>query len=463
MEPALVALMLAVTTAADVDSVSTTTAPPDATPMVATGSDVASADGSSGDSTAGSTAGWTAATGGLRFRPGSLPAFVPNFAPYLAKVNLFGTDCLAPGARIASDPMSDAAHAVKYALAELGIQYELKQGIAVAAMTNTQKGDSVLGAYAGELKGAWFLLQSDEAAGFLSYQVNFGTGLGSNENEQTPKRNINSQNEPGSAWFGYDVEVPDVSWGTALFDGTFVVIAGMINQTKFLDYNRYSNTRFGQMNNSSFINSKVFAMPKNDLGVALQWQPADWCYVMGSAAANNTPGGTVPWLNLESDSMTYLGEFGLIGEDVAGLGPGVLRLQPFYATNGGPTGTGISVNFEQSLGHESPWAAWGRFGVCEESVASLGGASAQASLGIAAIGLFASSTGVGERDYLGLGAGWTRSPDGALDEYVLEASYRLDLTSTVAIQPDVQWVYDPRDNAPNTDSVVFQLQLIVRW
>jgi carbohydrate-selective porin OprB len=237
----------------------------------------------------------------------------------------------------------------------------------------------------------------------------------------------------------------------------------MINQTNPFDYNRYSNTRFGQMNNSAFANSKVFALPANDLGVTVQWQPANWWYAMIAVSANNTPSGRAPWLDLEADSMSYLGEFGLIGEDVVGLGPGVLRLQPFYATNGGPSGGGFSINFEQAIGRESPWAMWGRFGVCDESVASIGGASAQASLGIAAIGLFASASGTGKNDYLGLGAGWTRSPDGEIDEYVAELSYTMDLTPTLALQPDVQWVIDSRDQPAGTNSVVFQLELIMRW
>src|SRR5690349_24903802 len=47
--------------------------------------------------------------------------------PYLQLANRFGTNALKPGAVIASDPVSDAAQALKDQLAKIGVRYSFDQ------------------------------------------------------------------------------------------------------------------------------------------------------------------------------------------------------------------------------------------------------------------------------------------------------------------------------------------------
>ena len=69
------------------------------------------------------------------------------------------------------------------------------------------------------------------------------------------------------------------------------------------------------------------------------------------------------------------------------------------------------------------------------------------------------SAGVGWRppvqfsDLFGIGAGWAQPANPALrDQYIFEAFYRFQLTTQLAVTPDVQWILHPALN-PNTGSL----------
>jgi porin len=56
-------------------------------------------------------------------------------------------------------------------------------------------------------------------------------------------------------------------------------------------------------------------------------------------------------------------------------------------------------------------------------------------------------------DLFGLGAGWAQPADPSLrDQYIFEAFYRFQLTTQLAITPDLQWILHPTLN-PNTGSL----------
>ena len=96
---------------------------------------------------------------------------------------------------------------------------------------------------------------------------------------------------------------------------------------------------------------------------------------MVGATAGNAGPGQAPWTDFSWQQWSVEWEFGYAPRDFLGLGPGVYRVQPFLAQAGGPTQGGISFNFEQQLGHKSPFGWFGRFGVGGSQVS--GGASTQ--------------------------------------------------------------------------------------
>jgi carbohydrate-selective porin OprB len=73
-----------------------------------------------------------------------------------------------------------------------------------------------------------------------------------------------------------------------------------------------------------------------------------------------------------------------------------------------------------------------------------------------------------DRDAAGIGLVWSQpstssSPVTHENEYVLEASYVLQLTPTTKLQPDFQVVWNPAFSANTDTAMIFQLQLEASW
>ena len=138
------------------------------------------------------------------------------------------------------------------------------------------------------------------------------------------------------------------------------------------------------------------------------------------------------------------------------------------ATVAGETGGGVGFNFEQKLGKDGPFGAFGRFGLGDETTAAIEGAEVQIAGGLAMQAPFAAQGffSAANSGYLACGLAWTRpAPDAAnvhQDEYALELTYVLQVTPTATLQPDVQVVWDPVLSTEDTE-VVFQLSLNLRW
>jgi carbohydrate-selective porin OprB len=238
----------------------------------------------------------------------------------------------------------------------------------------------------------------------------------------------------------------------------------MIDETNYFDLNTYANNEYGQLLNDAFVNSTVFPMPENNLGFNVSWQPSKELYAMFGLGTNNQVPGESPFHDVNSENMSYLLEIGLLESDVLGLGRGTYRLQPFLATVDGTTGAGICLNLEQKLG-KSPFGVFGRFGVGQPTVTQVGGSSAEAAFGVAAIGPLADSGILATRknDYLALGFQWSRQAVTDETEHSLELTYAMQLTPTLVFQPDFQIVFDPVDAPGDHPVYLFQLQLTLQW
>ncbi|MFO0873901.1 MAG: carbohydrate porin [Phycisphaerales bacterium] len=407
-----------------------------------------------------------------------LPTTPAKLAPYLSFVNTISDTALQPGALVPSDPVSSAAQWVKTELAKVGLRYVLRQSYTFAAMHGRIAGDPAINAYAFQLVANWSIFDSDDlggTSGWVSTEVDGGSGLGIDWATQGPRNNIGSFGLLDYNWTGVDLFLGELAWAQSFLGGELVVSAGVLDQTNYFDLNIYSNTAFGQLKNSAFVENPVIPMPGNNLGFNIQWQPADWIYAMFGVGSNNQLPGQSPVRNVSASDLSYLLEIGLVGKDVLGLGAGVYRLQPFAATTGGESGGGFAVNFQQALGKNGPFGAFGRFGVSNGIASGLGLASAAASGGIVMVapfspssdgasksaGLFAASN----NDYAAVGFKWTQAGQSASlvhrDEYALELTYVMQITPTMTLQPDLQFVWDPSYSSKNS-AIVFQLSLNVQ-
>jgi porin len=400
------------------------------------------------------------------------PSTPPVLGPYLGGMDEFGNTAVQPGALVTFAPVSLLPQKAKYAASEVGLRYSLWQSFTVVSMTDVASGSAALQYYTATLLSKWAVTEMPEAgrAGWISTEANVQLGLSPASRAQKPQTNVgvianplDTVFGPNGAWFS------EVAWQQLLADGKLVFVAGVVDQSNYLDANNYANNSQGQFLNSAYVNSLVLPFSFNNLGLNLQWQPAKSWYAMFGTGANNQLAGDSPFNNVSFDNWSYLFEFGVTPANVLGLGPGNYRLQPFVATVNGVTQGGIGLDIGQQLGLQSPFAWFGRFGVGGSQV-TINGAAAEIASGFVLQAPLKSAGLVSKlsNDYLGAGFVWSQpsavmQPAAHSNEYGFETTYVLQLTPLASIQPDLQVIWNPANN-PNADrSVIFQLQLNLVW
>ena len=400
------------------------------------------------------------------------PATPPVLPAYLGNVDEFGNTAAQAGAVIPHDPLSRGVEAGKAWLSEAGLRYTFWQSLSMVSMTDVASGENTLQYYTATLQGKWAVFEAPKGgpAGWVSTEVNGQIGLSPASRAQSPQANLGTLVNPLATVFGpNNFWISELAWQQSLAAGKVVVLAGLVDQSNYLDANNYANNSQGQFLNSAFVNSMVLPLPFNNLGVNLQYQPGDHWYVMLGTGANNQVAGQSPFQQLGFDNWSYLFEFGLTPSDVLGLGAGNYRLQPYLATVGGQTQAGVGLNIGQQLGKNSPFAWFGRFGVGGSQVA-LEGARAQIASGFALqaplkyAGLFPKLS----NDYFGAGFVWSQpsavlQPTAHANEYGFETTYVLQLTPTASVQPDFQCIWNPASNLAADHNLIFQLQLNLTW
>ena len=120
-----------------------------------------------------------------------------------------------------------------------------------------------------------------------------------------------------------------------------------------------------QFLNSALINSMVMRLPAYNLGLNLQWQPADEWYGMIGSSVGKGRAGTLPWTDFDWDNWSLLAEFGYAPRDFLGLGPGVYRIQPFLGRVTGTTETSYTVTIPGASGAAT--YSWGDVDLSEGS------------------------------------------------------------------------------------------------
>lgn len=398
------------------------------------------------------------------------PADEPRMMPYLASANLLAVDCLQSGAIIGTDPVSDAAQATKTALAGLGIRYALWQSYDFVGVTGAQAGErTAFNYYSTEFYGSWNAFSSHElggTAGWLTFGAAAGTGLGYDAASEGPRRSIGSLGTPMGVDNGQHAFVQQLAWQQSFLDGELVVTAGMLNPDYYLDLNTYANNQYNQLLNEEFSTPSLLPWSRQAMGVVVQWQPTDWFYSMWSSAANDTQAGQMPFDGISADDWTNTFEFGVLTEDLLGLGPGIYRAIPFVATVEGSTGGGVLFNVEQRLGRDGALAFFARGGFGNPNVTQLGGTEASFAGGLAVLAPADTTYLRGLQSSLAAGFYWLDSAVAGTpnaQEWGFEVTYVLQLTPTLTVQPDLQVILDPVFNAPHDTSVALTLQLNMLW
>lgn len=397
----------------------------------------------------------------------------PGLAPYLSGLDEYGNTAVQPGAVFANDPVSHGVQRLKYTLADYGFHYYLAQALEYMTLTHVPPSAHDLGYYSYNFffKQSVFHELHSGTAGWVSGELYGGAALGAASRRTTPVDTLHSVANPAAGVWGlYGVAVAELAWQQAFANRSVVAVAGVVDQTNYLDTNAYANFSFGQFQNSAFVNSQVLPLSTGNFGLNLQWQPHADFYAIVGVGPNNAPPGSPPWTDPNGNDMSYLLEAGFVPSNLGGLGPGAYRLQPFAATVGGVTQAGVGLNFNQQLGRYSPLGVFGRFGIGGETVTNIGGARAQVATGVVVQSPLHELKLLreGSADMMGLGFIWSlpsanHRPAAHENEYGVEMLYVFQITPTAYLTPDVQVIWDPVNNADLGSSIVFQLPLVTTW
>ncbi len=400
------------------------------------------------------------------------PARQPFLMPYLAKRNIPSEFCLQSGSVFPDPVISNFLQGAKTAASDVGVRYRIQQGFTYVGLGGVASGSSQLAYWSFSLRAVVAILSAPKAGVglWLTAESSGHLGLDSVSAGQLPRKNLGSIVNPAGAIGGPNgIALRQLALQLSMADGKFVLLAGVINQGRYLDRNIYADTARGQFLDSALVHDGVLPLAGRNLGLLAQWQPTKLFYAQFGVAANNQKTGHSALDNLSLDDISYILELGLTPQDVFGLGPGVYRVQPFLSSVGGKTQPGVGINLQQRLGRESPFGYFARFGVGGAST-TLFGAALQLGTGfsvrgpLAAVGLVPRLT----NDYAGVGFVWSqpnasRRPAVHFNEYGVELMYVLQLTRTLTIQPDFQVIQNPANNAKSDTARVFQLQANLIW
>ncbi len=408
--------------------------------------------------------------GGLQFFP-SQPL---NFMPYLDSVYVLGNTCIEPGAITDEDPLSTGMQKIKKEISQYGVTYSLSHGFGysyVAGSLPNSSNKRSFPAYNMSLQtNITFFRDARTGDGlFLISDLEYGPGLGFNQNKQGPSDSMGASQLVSSFYNFGNPYFENLSLGYSSFGGKLVVMAGLLEVDSFLDHNIYA----APFDNFSLNNTQALPLSYASWGYHVAWQPNKSFYMMLSSTSNNTLIRQNPFDHISSGNWNNVLEIGWLTDDMADLGPGAYRIQPFWTTCDGANGGGVAINIQQQLGKSSTMGWFLTAGAADNNAARVTGIQYSAATGLLWMTPFSKSSSwstfrSANNGCLGLGVLWQRGakdngPYANNNEYGLELSYTLQMTPTMTIKPDIQVIHDPIHGKSGQTDVVFQIQNVWTW
>jgi porin len=314
--------------------------------------------------------------------------------------------------------------------------------------SDVQFGGRNLGSFAYRSVGDWELAKDTPLGdAFLEWNLTGAVGLSFDEEDESIAGGfklgdlsvINTNVYPDSS------ALDELFWKQVVDDGRLVVMAGRVDQSFHFDSNRVAFDSERKLQSFVFVNNLSIPWPLyGGLGGVVTWKATDRLTLRAGGGESGSDEPWKFWKTLDDGNWYQLFESEL-RLDVPGLGKGAYRLTPWHNHLDGEDGWGVGVNVDQELGF--PWlVGFFRFGAGDSDVTPV---ERTVSGGIAVEKPFGRPG-----DLFSLGVGWSRPSDpDARDETFLEVQYRLQLTKTLELSPNLQVVLDPASN-PDSDTIV---------
>jgi len=295
--------------------------------------------------------------------------------------------------------------------------------------------------------GDWGLLEKTALGdSFLEWNFTGAVGFSFDERDES----IAGGFQIGDASIVNTNVYPDTSaldelfWKQVLDEGRWVVMAGRVDHSFHFDVNRVANDAYRDFQAFAFVNNLAIPWPLyGGIGGLVTWKTTDWLTLRLGGGESGSDEPWKFWKTVNDGDWYQLFE-AQVSVDVPVLGRGTYRVTPWHNHLDGSDGWGVGVNFDQELGLPG-LVGFFRFGEGDGEVTPV---ERFVSGGLAVEGPFGRP-----RDRFAVAASWSRpSEAGTRPETFIEIQYRIALTHTLELSPDLQIVIDPASNR-TTDTI----------
>lgn len=344
------------------------------------------------------------------------------------------------------NPLSGPAQALKGALREIGIRLDLDTALYSQHASDTTIGNQNLGTSAWQSVGDWQFLHHEKLGkSFVQWTLLGSTGLNYDTGDRSMSGNVGSISGLNANVFPDSAALDELFFKQVSLEGKLIVVAGRVDQSYYVDTNRVANNDFRQF--FAFALANNLSIPFSTyggIGALVRFEPSKDLYIMAGVGTGNN---VEPWAFWKSANDGDWGEYFEIGltRSLPHLGKGQYRITPWHNHVSGADGWGFAINLDQELGLDR-LVGFFRFGIGDDDVTPVerfvsGGLALERPFGR-------------KNDLVSLGVAWSDpSPQvRGRDETLLEFYYRLELSPSIAITPDLQIVLDPA-NDPKGDVI----------
>jgi len=248
------------------------------------------------------------------------------------------------------------------------------------------------------------------------------------------------------------ISVNQLYWRQTFMDQKLAFSIGKLHPNNWIDLSPIANDETQQFMAGAYTGNE--SNPGQGLwspGVAGEFNIDEHWYVHAVIANSLGRTGTAGLNNLDEGAFYEAAELGYkVGE--SGGPQGNYRVTLWHNDNNVSDGYGGSVGFDQEIG--GGWAPFGRLGHGESDATAI---RDFVSFGIANLRPF-------ERrgDMFGIAGTYAHPSDKTLrEEWLFETYYRIQLTESLQLSPDVQWIYHPALQ-PDVDNVLV-LGFRLKW
>ncbi|MDJ0865188.1 MAG: carbohydrate porin [Myxococcota bacterium] len=231
-------------------------------------------------------------------------------------------------------------------------------------------------------------------------------------------------------------------WQQSLFHRKVLVNAGRFLSSSFFDSNRASNSDQYFLN-QAFAFNPATTQPRLTIGANVKIQPFELAYLTLGFGDVNGRARRNPFDSFARGEYWYGAELGLT-PDFGRFGTGTYRFHGWFSQNGKEIRRRESWGLSLSFDHQLPLGE--RFFAVPFFRYAYQGKPGTPTQQIVSFGLGAGGLVESRDDVMGIGFSWGE-PHGSRGraQKVLELFYRLQLTETIRVTPDVQVIFDPSE------------------